>query len=456
MSNKLELTFNDGVDSVTGANFVLRDDAGFTIMFDCGLVQGSQVAEDQNYDKFPFDPTKVDFLFVSHAHLDHIGRIPKLVKEGFRGRIISTPPTKEIAELMLIDSMGVLEKEARGTNREQLYTADDVAKSMSLWDTRGYHEEFSAGKFRVLLKDAGHILGSSMTEISLGGKKLLYTGDLGNSPEPLLRDTEPVGDVDYLIMESVYGDRLHEHREDRQRMLADVVMQTFNKKANLMIPVFSLERTQELLFELRMMVENGLLPPVPVYLDSPLAIKVTSVYNKYTDYLNVDAMRKLTGGKDLFGYRWIHKVIDTEESKKLRELPGPKIIMAGSGMSNGGRIIHHEKNYLPDPNNTLLLVGYQAVRTLGRILQDGAKHVKILGEDVPVNARVLTISGYSAHRDRDGLFDFVAGGVDTLERVFVAMGEPKSSLYLVQRIRDNLGLNAESPTRGETVSLDFN
>ncbi len=435
---------------------MLKEEGGTTLLFDCGLVQGEKVGDDSNSIPFAYDPSTVDMLIVSHAHLDHIGRIPKLVKDGFKGRILSTPPTKDIAEVMLADSLGVLEKEAKNGNHEPLYSMADVSKAMSLWDTAGYHEPITVGNFSLLFKDAGHILGSAMTEVTYGSKKILFTGDLGNSPEPLLRDTEAIGSVNYLVMESVYGDRVHEHRDDRKRLLQDVVMQTYNRKSTLMIPAFSLERTQELLYELRTMVEDGTLPPIPVYLDSPLAIKVTAIYEKYKDYLNDTAMQELTGGKGLCGYKWVHKVMETEESKGLRTVPGPKIIIAGSGMSNGGRIIHHEKNYLPDPNNTLLLIGYQAARTPGRMLQDGAKAIKILGEMVPVNARVVSITGYSAHKDREGLFDLVAGGVDTLEHVYVVMGEPKSSLFLVQRIRDNLGLNASAPDRGESILLDFN
>ena len=424
-------------------------------MIDCGLVQGDKVCDKSNLEPFGYDPASINYLFVSHAHIDHIGRIPKLVHDGFKGRIISTPPTKDIAELMLIDSMGVLQKDARGGEHPILYTAEDVATSMALWDTKPYHETTQIGNFKVTLRDAGHILGSAMTELEYNGNKIVFTGDLGNSPEPLIRDTEHITDAAYLVMESVYGDRLHEHRDDRKQLLREVILQTYNKKGTLMIPVFSLERTQELLYELRTMVEAGTLPPIPVYLDSPLAIKVTAIYNKYHDYLNAEAMHELTGGKDLCGYKWVHKVMETEESKRLRTVPGPKIIMAGSGMSNGGRIIHHEKNYLPDPNNTLLLIGYQAARTPGRILQDGATHIKILGEDVPVRAKVVSISGYSAHPDADGLFDFVTHAAEALKHVYVVMGEPKASLYLVQRIRDNLGIDASAPERGATVSLEF-
>jgi len=455
MEKKLELTFYGGTGSVTGANFILREPDGLTLMFDCGLTQGEVVCDNCNLDDFPYDVAAVDYLFVSHAHIDHIGRIPKLVHDGFRGKIISTPPTKDIAELLLIDSIGVLEKEAKRGGTPPLFGREDVERALSVWETAGYHEELAIGEFKIIFKDAGHILGSAMTEVSYGAKKIVFTGDLGNSPEPILRDTEAVGHPNYLVMESVYGDRAHEHRDERRRLLEDVISQTYNRKGVLMIPAFSVERTQLLLHELNAMIEEGLIPPVPVYLDSPLAIKVTAIYGKHKSYLADEALQSLTGGKDLFDFPWLHRVMQSEESKRIIEKPAPKIIIAGSGMSNGGRIVHHEKAYLPDPNNTLLLVGYQAAGTPGRVLQDGASEVELMGESVPVLARVLTVSGYSAHRDKDGLFDFVAGGVDTLEQVYAVMGEPKAALFLVQRVRDNLGINASAPEAGQTIVLDF-
>lgn len=456
---RIKLTFCGGAGGVTGSNFLLEtqdEEKPTRVVFDCGLYQGSKMFDPKNREPFPYDPKEIDALILSHPHLDHTGRIPKLVRDGFRGRIISTPPARELAEVMLEDSMGVLEKEAKSAGEDPIYGKDDIAKSMVLWETHAYHQEFSVGAFRFRLKDAGHVLGSCIVELSYAGKKLAYTGDLGNTPSPLLPDTEFVTDADYLMVESVYGDRNHERRAERKNMLEDVIEETIQKKGTLMIPAFSLERTQELLYELKEMTENGRIPKVPMFLDSPLAIKVTAIYQKYVGYYRDEVWKDLHLGEDAFSFTGLVPTLDTEESKGINSVPPPKIIIAGSGMSNGGRIMHHEKHYLPDPKNTLLMMGYQAPGTLGRIIQDGAKTVTIHGETVPVRARVATISGYSAHKDSDSLLDFVHHGADAFEKVFVVLGEPKSSLFLVQKIRDNLGVDATAPEVGESVILNFN
>jgi metallo-beta-lactamase family protein len=319
----------------------------------------------------------------------------------------------------------------------------------------------------VTLKDAGHILGSSMVEFVHGDTKILFTGDLGNSPAPLLKDTETITDATYLIMESVYGDRDHEARDDRRRALENAIEETVKRAGALVVPAFSLERTQELLYEIKLMTEQSRIPLIQVFLDSPLAIKLTKLYEKYEDYFNnrVDAAvpsgkpARTTGviqsGRDIFKFPGLRATLTTDESKSINEVRNPKIIIAGSGMSNGGRIIHHEKRYLPDPKSTVLLVGYQVPGSLGRELQDGAKTVRILGEEIPVRASIRMIQGYSAHKDMTNLIGFVRETADTLKRVFVVMGEPKSALFLTQRLRDYLGVNAHAPEPGETVELEI-
>ncbi|MFC1775604.1 MBL fold metallo-hydrolase, partial [Patescibacteria group bacterium] len=417
--NTSTITFYGGANTVTGSNFMFKDDvSGTTILIDCGLLQGKKIAADENRKPFAYDPTKVDILFITHAHIDHIGLIPKLVKEGFHGKIYSTPPTREIAEHMLVDSMGVLGKEAKRDGLPVIYDAEDVRKAMALWGTIPYHKATDMpGGFQITLLDAGHILGSAMVEIVRDGRKIVFTGDLGNSPAPLLRDTEKLKGVNYLIMESVYGDRNHETRAERKQMLEDVIEETVLAGGTLMVPAFSLERTQILLFEIKDLVDNGRIPKVPIFLDSPLAIKVTGVYKKSAEYFNTNAHDIVTGGEDVFKFPNLKFSMETEESKAIAGVPSPKVIIAGSGMSNGGRIIHHEKMYLPDPKNTLLIIGYQAAGTPGRMLADGVKNIKILGTEVPVNARIAKISGYSAHKDSDGLVDLVRDTADSLEKV---------------------------------------
>lgn len=455
INKKISLSFFGGTESVTGANFLISDNGQSRILVDCGLNQGCKVCNDENRLDFPYDPKTIDALFVTHAHLDHIGRIPKLVRDGFRGIIYSTPPTKDIAELSLIDSLGVMTKEARDDHQPVFYEEKDVKKAVTLWKTLDYHQPITVGEFSIVLRDAGHILGSAMIEFTFQGKKIVFTGDLGNSPAPLLKDNENITDADYLIMESVYGDRNHEQREDRRHKLKQVIKDTVLAKGVLMVPAFSIERTQELLFEIENMMEAGDIPEVPVFLDSPLAIGVTAIYKKYKKYLNKNANNLDVAGDGIFKFPHLRSTKETEESKAINQVQAPKIVIAGSGMSNGGRIIHHEKHYLPDAKSTLLLAGYQVAGSLGRMLQDGAKTVKILGEIIPVRAKIEKIGGYSAHKDSDSLLEFVAHSTESLKKVFVVMGEPKASLFLAQRLRDYLGLMAVAPKAGQTIEIDI-
>jgi len=455
--SQLKITFVGGAGQVTGSSFLLESPFGEKILVDCGLNQGGKIFEEENEKAFPFKPSELMAVFVTHAHLDHVGRIPKLVKDGFKGRIISTAPTRDIAELSLLDSMGVMEKEARRYGHHQLlYSADDVAASMRLWETAPYGKgKNNVGEFAWELLDAGHILGSAMVVLYVGSKKIVFSGDLGNSPAPILKDTDPIEGTDVLIVESTYGDRNHEDREQREAILEDVIEETVSGGGVLLIPAFSIERTQELLFEMNSMIEKGRIPRVPIFLDSPLAISVTEVYKKYESFFNEDAKALIRSGDDIFKFPGLTMTKTTDESKKINETQGSKIIMAGSGMSNGGRILHHEKRYLSDPKNTLFLIGYQAAGSLGRQLLDGAKVVNILGDNVSVAARVVSLSGYSAHKDSDHLLDFVKGAEETLEMVYCIHGEPKSSFALVQKIRDYLGIKAEAPAKNDVVTIEL-
>jgi metallo-beta-lactamase family protein len=449
----LKITFCSGAGTVTGANFLLEgNDKKFLI--DCGLIQGEKLADDLNWEKFPYDASNIDILFITHCHIDHIGRIPKLISEGFNGRIVSTIPSKEITEIMLADTAHLLSRET-DLGLDKIYTTENIQKAMGLWETLEYGQKLNVDHgFQFSYKDAGHILGSGMIEIVYNGKKIVFTGDLGNSPSPLLPDTEVLKDVDYLIMESCYGDRNHEHRDERKKKLEDIIRDNYNRKGTLIIPTFSLERTQELLYEINSLVENKIIPEMPIFLDSPLSIKLTDVYLKYDKYFNEKAKQIIATGDKLFTFPGLKETLETEESKAILQVAPPKIIIAGSGMSNGGRILHHEKNYLPNKNDTILLTGYQSIGTLGRLIEDGAKKVHIMGEEVRIKANVAKISGYSGHKDSDHLLDFVENISSTLKKVFVVMGEPRSAMYLSQRIRDNFGVDTYTPTAGDSVNIE--
>ncbi len=454
MPHIAKITFCGGTNTVTGANFLLEIDDK-SILVDCGLNQGMKLAEEVNWIPFPYDPGKIDILFVTHAHIDHIGRIPKLIHEGFKGMIYSTKPTRALTGPMLEDTAGILSK-SKHFNLHKIYSEENISKAFLQWLSYDYHEKIQiTDDLEVSFKNAGHILGSAMVEFIYKGKKILFTGDLGNSPSPLLPDTEKITDVDYLVMESVYGDRNHESRNDRRVLLERVIEDNYKRRGTLLIPTFSLERSQELLFELNDLVENNRIPVMPIFFDSPLAIRLTEIFKQYRNYFNETAQRELSKDKYLFDFPGLHSTLHSEESKMIDDTPNPKIIIAGSGMSSGGRIIHHEKHYLPDPNNTILLTGYQSVGTLGRLIQEGIKRVHISGEDVNVRAHVATIHGYSGHKDGDGLLDFVEDMSDSVKKVFVVMGEPSSAMFLVQKIRDNLGIEAFAPRQGDGVLLYF-
>lgn len=461
--NKIKISFFGGAQEVTGSNYLVEAKIGgktTRIIIDCGLFQGTRVSEEKNNDKFPYDPSSVDAVVATHAHLDHIGRIPKLVKDGFNGEIYSTAPTKDFAELMLIDSIGVLSKEAKHHGKsEPIYNEKDVEKTMNLWKAKNYGEGFEIGGLKIVLRDAGHILGSAMIEVKIKGdsesKKLVFSGDLGNMPEPLLRDTEIINDADFLVAESTYGDRIHEDASQADLKLERMMEKIAKNNGVLMIPAFSLERTQRILYQINDLVENGKIPKVAIFLDSPLSIKATRVYKNYLDLYDPEARKMVLAGDDLFNFPGLKMTLETEESKKIFDVPSPKIIIAGSGMCNGGRILHHLKHYLPGKNNILLLVSYQAAGSLGRQLEEGAKMAVIMGEKVIVEAEIERLGGYSSHTDINGLLNFINNSADSLEKVFVSHGELKSSLFLAQRIKDYMGVDAVVPEIGESFEIEL-
>lgn len=457
---QIQLTCYGGAGWVTGANFMVETmpETGphKKILIDCGMFQGGEESQTMNYTPFDYDPASVDVLVVTHAHADHIGRIPKLVRDGFRGVIYSTKATYDLTQIMFQDSLKILSYEAKKQDIDPLYTQKDVDHALSLWKTVNFHDTIKLNPdLSVSFHYAGHILGSSMIKLNYGSKKMLFSGDLGNSPDPLLQDTEVIDDVDYMLIESVYGDRNHEEIEERDSKLKAAIHETIARKGILMIPTFALERTQNILYIINNFIEDGEIPHIPVYLDSPLAIDITHTFKKYPELFNQHVQDRLTTDPDIFDFPGLTETHSRDESKAILRSENPKIIISSAGMSHAGRIIHHEKQYLDDPDNMLLFVGYQAVGTPGRILQDGAKKMKLLGKEVEIKAHIKTISGYSAHKDSDHLLEFISHSADHLKEVFVAMGEPKASLFLVQRIRDYLGIKAQAPEQGESFIIDM-
>ena len=433
-------------------------DTGKTaILVDCGLVQGSDFAGESNAAKFVYNPAEVDVLLVTHAHADHIGRIPKLVRDGFKGVIYSTEPTKLLARYMFDDALKIMQMEAVRDNRETLYGGEDIEMALSLWKTKPYKVSFDVGDgVTASLHDAGHILGSAMVALERAGKKIIFTGDLGNVPQPLVGAPDIQTDYDYMVIESVYGDRSHEEVNERAELLKSYIEEIIRTKGTLIIPAFSLERTQGMLLEINNLVESKAIAPIKTFLDSPLAIRVTEVYRKSVGFLKEEVQKQIEGGDDIFAFDGLSFTETVKESSQIARIDGPKIIIAGSGMSHGGRIRNHEKEYLGDTNAMVLLVGYQAVGSIGRLLQDGAKQVFIDKVKVKVRAKIATIRGYSGHADRDQLVEFVHTGLtEKTKQIFVTMGEERSSLFLTQRLRDYLGAPAIAPEANAEIKIDF-
>lgn len=449
------LGFYGGVGSVTGANFVL-DTGNTAFAIDCGLIQGDRFVQEQNADPFVYDPATIDVLLLTHAHADHIGRVPKLLKDGFKGSIYSTTATKALSAIMLRDALKVMEYEKERYGNELIYEAKHIEAALAGWKTVEYNENFFLpDSVTAFFTNAGHILGSGMLHLSRSGTSIVFTGDVGNVPQPLLSPPEIPKEYSYLIMESVYGDRLHEGVAERTALLKHYIEETQRKQGTLIIPAFSLERTQGMLFEINNLVESGAISPLPVFLDSPLAIEVTDVYRSFVHYLKPDVQTQIQDGDDIFAFEGLSFTRTVKESSEIDEVKGAKIIIAGSGMSHGGRIRRHERRYLSDPKTTLLLVGYQAVGSVGRLLHDGAKRIVIDDEVVKVKAHIARISGYSGHADRDQLVDLVAQGGDKAKGIYVVMGEERSALFLTQRLRDYLGAPAIAPGANEEIEIEF-
>jgi len=455
MSRSLSITFVGGARSVTGANFLMEaEEEGrpARILIDCGLKQGERFCESANSKPFPYDPTSVDALFITHAHADHIGLIPKLVKDGFHSPIYGTAPTLDLMPVMLEDSVGIIAREAKACGAEPPYTTADVARAASMTEPLNYGLTKSIGPFTITLFNAGHILGSALVLVEVFGKRILFTGDLGRVPTLIIPDRDvPPGTIDYLVTESVYGNRTHEPIEESEKALLGALKRVQEKKGTLLIPSFSLERTQIILKTIDRFLTEKLVEPLPVFLDSPLAIRVTEVYKNNARFLRRELQEQLQSGDDPFSFPSLRVTFSKGDAKAVDEAEPPKVVIAGAGMSHGGRIRSHEMHYLPGKENELLLVGYQVPGSLGRRLQDGAKEILINRKKVKVRAKVSKTGGFSAHADRDGLLSF-AESVNPKE-VFVVLGEMESASFLAQRISGFLDIKATIPQEGEQIEI---
>lgn len=453
----LKVSFYGGAGKVTGSNFLIEGARG-KVLVDCGIEQGADFVEGHIYGPFPYDVTKIDALVLTHAHLDHVGRIPKLVRDGFRGKIYMTPPTKDLAELILRDSVGILHDEAQRHSRAPLYEEQDVDKTFSLIETIDYHSEKEiAPGLSAYLRNVGHILGSASVRIKdEEGVTVALTGDIGNSPSPLLPDWEAVPDADALIMESVYGNRNHPLQDKRIATLRDNLKKAIARGGTILIPAFSLERTQLMLYELSNFFAEGSLPKIPVFLDSPLAIKVTAVYEKWgLTYFKPETEDEMRREGSIFEFPFLKKTPSRNESMAIEKVPGPKIVIAGAGMSHGGRIGGWEKRYLPEPTTTLFIVGYQAPGTPGRRIVEGASSVRLGGTEIKIKAKIEKLEGWSAHADLDGLLKFAEAALSKKRPkvIFTAIGEPSAERFLAQRIHDYLGARAVVPELGQTWEI---
>lgn len=453
----LRLSFYGGAGKVTGSNFLITGAKG-KMLVDCGIEQGNDFAEAEVYGPFPYDVKTIDALVVTHAHLDHVGRIPKLVKDGFRGKIYMTPPTRDLATLILLDSSHILTEEATRLGRQPLYDSNDVEAAFALVETLDYHiEKEVAPGLSIYLRNTGHILGSASVRITdEEGVTVALTGDIGNSPSPLLPDWEPITDADALVMESTYGNKLHTQRADRNLLLKGSLQLAIKRGGTILIPAFSMERTQLMLYELSNFFADGSLPQIPVFLDSPLAIKVTAVYEKWgMTYFKPETEDEMKREGSIFEFPFLKKTLSREESGMIEKTSSPKIIIAGAGMSHGGRIGGWETRYLPDPTTTLFMVGYQAPGTPGRRMMEGASSVRLAGNEVKIKAKVEKLEGWSAHADRDQLMQFAEAALKEKRPkvIFTAHGEPASERFLAQRIHDYLGGNAIVPEFGQTWEI---
>lgn len=462
MATTPTLRFLGAAGTVTGSKHLVTTGGGHRLLLDCGLFQGLKPLRLRNWAAPPVDPATLDAVVLSHAHVDHAGYLPLLVRHGFRGPVYCTPATADLLPLLLLDAAHLQEEEAATANRHgyskhhpalPLFTTADAEAALRLLAPRPFGAPFRAtGDAAVVFRRAGHILGAATVEVRLGAPplRLVFSGDLGRAGRPILRAPEPVTEADVVLVESTYGDRVHPPRPEDA--LARVVCDAADRGGALLVPAFAVGRTQELLWLLHALAEAGRIPRLPVFVDSPMAIDVTGVYAAHPEELTTGAARFFAAERGPLGdgYRLLRS---PEESKALNDRTGPLIIVSASGMATGGRILHHFRRRLPDPRTTVLLPGFQAAGTRGRLLQDGARTLRMHGEDVPVRATVVVLDGLSAHADRDDLLGWLAAFAPRPRRVHVVHGEPPAAEGLAAAAEGLLGTRVTVAADGATVPL---
>jgi len=464
----IRITCLGAAGTVTGSNYLIENAQGKRLMVDCGLFQGGKQVEARNWQRWGFDPEQIPTLFLTHAHIDHSGRIPKLVKDGFRGKIITTPPTVELCRIMLLDSAHVQEMDAEWQTRKNrrkgkvpvlpLYTTQDAEESLRYFFPLERDRMITVEPgIKARLRNAGHILGSSMVELWAEDEgreiKIVFSGDLGKKNQLIVKDPDTITAADYLFVESTYGNRLHRSFEDSREEFLESIRYAHSHGEKVIIPAFALERTQELLYLLGEFSREGILPDIPVYLDSPLAIKATKIFRRNKRCYDEEASAIVKQGFDPFDTPNLLFTPTTEESIAINEREGPAIIISANGMCTAGRIKHHLKHNLWRPGASIVIVGFQAQGTTGRRIVDGEKSVKIFREDVAVKAKVFTIGGFSAHADQKDLLEWVGNFAESRPRVFVVHGEPTASEALARSIHERFGMEAHIPRWKETLML---
>lgn len=408
----------------------------------------------KNLQPLGFDASKVEAVFVTHPHADHTGRLPKLIKDGFAGKIYMTHPCRALTRIVLEDAFHIMTENAEKCGDPVLYKKEDLDELIERSQGVGYHEEIMvADGVRLMFHDAGHVLGSAYISIDAEGKRVVFSGDIGNDNVPILPPTEAISHADAVICESTYGHRVHEPQTERRERLKQALLETIDQKGILMIPAFSIERTQELLYELNAILKE-VKTSIPMYLDSPMAIRATEIYRQFKNYLQFDTSILGEEDRDFFSFPNLQETLTRDASMKINDAPAPKVIIAGSGMMSGGRIMHHLRRYLPDPNSTLLIIGYQAVGTLGRKLYEGAHNVTIFNHHVPVHARVRAIGSFSAHGDMNKLTRWLKPEDGKMPaKIFLTHGDPEAQTVFATHLRHELRTEVIVPEFASTHEI---